>query len=117
LRQLKVAKGGSFFFIAEEYAILPADSSPVSKGPFSVCRAGDPPPTERCRKRGGHCAERKSFVGNLSYSVDKKKLREVFAGYGEVQSVNVIAGKGFGFVEMGTREEAEREKTGLRFDP
>ena len=55
----------------------------------------------------------KLFVGNLSYSVDKEKLQELFAEYGEVQSVNVIEGKGFGFVEMGTQEEAERAKKAL----
>jgi RNA recognition motif-containing protein len=55
----------------------------------------------------------KLFVGNLSYAVDKEKLREMFAEYGEVQSVNVIEGKGFGFVEMGTQEEAERAKKAL----
>lgn len=55
----------------------------------------------------------KLFVGNLSYSVDKAKLEEIFAEYGEVQSVNVIEGKGFGFVEMGTQEQAEKAKKAL----
>lgn len=55
----------------------------------------------------------KLFVGNLSYSVDKQKLEELFAEYGQVESVNVIEGKGFGFVEMATQEEAEKAKKAL----
>lgn len=55
----------------------------------------------------------KLFVGNLSYSVDREKLKEAFAQYGEVQNVNVIEGRGFGFVEMATREGAEKAKAGL----
>ncbi len=55
----------------------------------------------------------KLFVGNLSYSVDREKLKEMFAEYGEVANVNIIEGKGFGFVEMVTREGAEKAKAGL----
>ncbi|HVN23132.1 MAG TPA: RNA-binding protein [Syntrophorhabdales bacterium] len=55
----------------------------------------------------------KLFIGNLSYSVDKEKLRELFAAYGEVTNVTVIEGKGFGFVEMATPEAAEKAKAGL----
>ena len=55
----------------------------------------------------------KLFVGNLSYSVDKEKLRELFAEHGEVTNINIIEGKGFGFVEMATKEGAEKAKAGL----
>jgi len=55
----------------------------------------------------------KLFVGNLSYSVDREKLKELFAEFGEVANVNIIEGKGFGFVEMVTKEGAEKAKTGL----
>jgi RNA recognition motif-containing protein len=55
----------------------------------------------------------KLFVGNLSYSVDKEKLQELFAEHGEVSNVNIIEGKGFGFVEMATREGAEKANTAL----
>ena len=55
----------------------------------------------------------KLFVGNLSYSVDREKLRELFAEFGEVANVTVIEGKGFGFVEMATPEAAEKAKAGL----
>jgi len=58
-------------------------------------------------------ANTKLFVGNLSYSVDKEQLRELFAQFGEVQSVNVIERRGFGFIEMSTQEEAEKAKKAL----
>lgn len=47
------------------------------------------------------------YVGNLKYSVTNEQLKELFAGYGEVKRVNIIEGKGFGFVEMSTTGEAE----------
>ncbi len=56
----------------------------------------------------------KLFVGNLSYSVTVEQLRELFSGYGSVTEVKVIEDKGFGFVEMSTRAEAERAQEALR---
>ena len=46
------------------------------------------------------------YVGNLSYDVTEKELRELFAEFGEVAFAKVInrsdgRSKGFGFVEMG----------------
>jgi len=59
------------------------------------------------------------YVGNLSYSVDSSSLEQMFAQYGTVNSAEVISdresgrSKGFGFVEMGTDEEAQAAITGL----
>ena len=56
---------------------------------------------------------RKLYVGNLSYSVTSDGLRKLFEPHGRVDSAEVImdretgAGKGFGFVEMGTDQEAQ----------
>ena len=53
------------------------------------------------------------YVGNLSYSLDESALREAFAAFGEVSSVNVLMdretgrSRGFGFVEMPNQDEAE----------
>ena len=53
------------------------------------------------------------FVGSLPYSVDDAQLQELFAAAGTVTSAKVIVdrdsgrSKGFGFVEMGTDEEAK----------
>lgn len=55
----------------------------------------------------------KLYVGNLTYSVDDKQLEELFSQFGEVKSVRVIERKGFGFVEMGSPEEAEKAKDSL----
>lgn len=55
----------------------------------------------------------KLYVGNLSYSVTNEQLKELFFNYGEVRQVNIIEGKGFGFVEMSNQSEAERAKEAL----
>ena len=55
----------------------------------------------------------KLYVGNLAYSVDKSRLEEMFADFGAVVSAQVIMdretnrSKGFGFVEMGSEQEAQ----------
>lgn len=56
---------------------------------------------------------RKLYVGNLSYSITNRDLEELFANYGDVEKVHIIEGKGFGFVEMSSRSEAERAKQAL----
>jgi len=55
----------------------------------------------------------KLYVGNLTYSVTEQQLEELFSQYGEVKSVRVIERKGFGFVEMGSPEEADKAKEEL----
>lgn len=53
------------------------------------------------------------YVGNLSYDMTNDQLRKAFAKYGTVKSARVIENrynhksKGFGFVEMLYRPEAE----------
>ena len=53
------------------------------------------------------------FVGNLAWGVDDVVLREAFEAHGEVERAKVIhdretgRSRGFGFVEMPNREEAE----------
>lgn len=55
----------------------------------------------------------KLYVGNLSYSVTNDQLKELFSTFGEVANVNVIDGKGFGFVEMSSEAEANKVKESL----
>jgi RNA recognition motif-containing protein len=58
--------------------------------------------------------QKKLYVGGLSYSVTDDQLRSLFAVHGTVESANVVrdrssdTSRGFGFVEMGTQEEAEK---------
>jgi RNA recognition motif-containing protein len=54
------------------------------------------------------------YVGNLSYQTDSSELEQLFSGHGTVQSAEVVSdrmtgrSKGFGFVEMGSDEEAQK---------
>ena len=59
------------------------------------------------------------YVGNLPYEITEEDLREEFGAFGEVASANIITDKfsgrpkGFGFVEMASKSEAEAAITGL----
>jgi hypothetical protein len=55
----------------------------------------------------------KLYVGNLPYSASNEQLEELFSTYGVVRQVNIIEGRGFGFVEMSSPSEAEKAKEGL----
>jgi cold-inducible RNA-binding protein len=56
---------------------------------------------------------KKLYVGNLNYGVDDGQLAALFEPFGTVQSAQVIMdrdtgrSKGFGFVEMGSDQEAQ----------
>lgn len=59
------------------------------------------------------------YVGNLSYETSEEDLRKSFTEFGTVESVSVVTdkytgkSKGFAFVEMGSREEAQTAISGL----
>ena len=61
----------------------------------------------------------KLYVGNLSYHTSTQDLEELFASYGSVTSVELITdrdtgqSKGFGFVQMGSDEDAESAINGM----
>jgi cold-inducible RNA-binding protein len=61
----------------------------------------------------------KLYVGNLSYAIDDSALQQLFAPYGTVSSAKVITdrdtgrSKGFGFVEMGSDQEAQAAITAM----
>lgn len=74
----------------------------------------------KCCRRGkcgyaaggdGDCVE--IYVGNLSYDMSEAQMRKEFEKYGAVKSARIISNrfnhksKGFGFVEMPNRPEAE----------
>src|SRR5918992_4978035 len=61
----------------------------------------------------------KLYVGNLGYSLGDSDLEKLFTTYGSVRSAQVIKdrdtgrSKGFGFVEMGSDQEAQAAITAL----
>ena len=61
----------------------------------------------------------KIYVGNLSRDVTEDELRHEFEAFGKVDSVTIVKDRysgqprGFGFVEMPTKTEAQAAITGL----
>ena len=61
----------------------------------------------------------KLYVGNLSYNTTSSDLEQLFSQHGAVQSAEVIQdrdtgrSKGFGFVQMGSDDEAQAAITAL----
>lgn len=61
----------------------------------------------------------KLYVGNLAYSVRDSDLEQQFSAFGSVQSAKVMMerdtgrSKGFGFVEMGSADEAQAAIKGM----
>ena len=59
------------------------------------------------------------YVGNMSYGVTEEELRLAFEAFGQVESAAIIKdkysgqSKGFGFVEMPTKAEAQSAIEGL----
>ncbi len=59
------------------------------------------------------------YVGNMSGEITEEDLQEAFGAYGQVSSAKVIKDKysdvsrGFGFVEMPAKAEAESAISGL----
>jgi len=63
------------------------------------------------------------YITNLSYSVDTEALRSLFSSCGDVVSADIIMdrdsgrSRGFGFVEMGTQEQAQNAIEKLNCQP
>ena len=57
---------------------------------------------------------RKLYIGNLPYKATETELEELFSTVGQVDSVRIITDRetgrprGFGFVEMGSDEDAQK---------
>ena len=56
----------------------------------------------------------KLYVGNLSFNTSNSELEELFAAIGSVESATVVEdretgrSRGFGFVEMASKEDGEK---------
>ena len=63
------------------------------------------------------------YVGNLAYATTDDGLKAAFAAYGEVTSARVVTdrmtgrSKGFGFVEMPDRAQAQAAIDALNLQP
>ena len=61
----------------------------------------------------------KIYAGNLSYQVTEDDLRQAFESFGQVESAAIIKdkysgqSKGFGFIEMPSKAEAQSAIDGL----
>jgi len=59
------------------------------------------------------------YVGNLSHDATEVDLRQAFEAFGQVESINIVKdrfsgeSRGFAFVEMPSRSEAQAAITGL----
>lgn len=59
------------------------------------------------------------YVGNLSFDVSEQDLRQAFEAFGEVTTASIIndkftgQSKGFGFVEMSAKEQAQAAIAGM----
>ena len=59
------------------------------------------------------------YVGNLAHELTEEELREAFTEFGEVTSAKIITdrdsgiSRGFGFVEMANKAEAQASIAGL----
>jgi len=59
------------------------------------------------------------YVGNLSYQTTEDEIRQAFEGHGQISSCSIIKdkfsgeSKGFGFVEMASKDDAMKAISGL----
>lgn len=59
------------------------------------------------------------FIGNISWNLDWKQLKELFWEFGEVSFVRIITdretwrSKGFGFVEFANNEDAAKARDAM----
>lgn len=66
---------------------------------------------------------KKLYVGNLSYEVTETELRELFVKHGAVEEAKIITDRetgrprGFGFVTMGSPDDASKAIDALNGQP
>jgi RNA recognition motif-containing protein len=66
---------------------------------------------------------KKIYVANIPFSATEQDVRDLFSDYGEVVSAKIITdkftgqAKGFGFVEMGSEDEAKKTISELNGKP
>jgi RNA recognition motif-containing protein len=53
------------------------------------------------------------YIGNLSDSIRKETLIDLFSAYGKVTEIKIVGYNAFGFIEMSSETEAENAKNSL----
>ena len=91
-------------------------AAPAGKGGKDVTRSGRKPKTgtRTARTETKPVETNRLYVGNLSYDATEDDLEDLFKGAGSVSSIEIVynrnthRSKGYGFIEMGSIEEAKR---------
>lgn len=66
---------------------------------------------------------KKLYVGNLSFQATAEEVRELFAGFGQVENVSLVTdrysgrSRGFAFVEMTAEDAANKAREALNGKP
>ena len=66
---------------------------------------------------------KKLYVGNLSFQATAEEVRELFAGFGQVDNVSLVTdrysgrSRGFAFVEMAAEDAANKAREALNGKP
>jgi RNA recognition motif-containing protein len=63
---------------------------------------------------------KKIYVGHIPFNAKEEDLRNLFAEFGEIESIRIVKdrvtgqSRGFGFVEMATETDAQRALSALK---
>ena len=102
----------------------PKENVRVAKGRSN--QGGNPAARQEKRRRPSSVAPTRNgrlYVGNLSYEATEAELEDLFKGFGNVRSVEIIynprtyKSKGYAFVEMQMLEDAQRAAEVLHGQP
>ena len=102
----------------------PKENVRVAKGRSN--QSGNPAARQEKRRRPSSVAPTRNgrlYVGNLSYEATEAELEDLFKGFGNVRSVEIIyntrtyKSKGYAFVEMQKLEDAQRAAEVLHGQP
>ncbi len=102
----------------------PKENVRVAKGRSN--QGGNPAARQEKRRRPSSVAPTRNgrlYVGNLSYEATEAELEDLFKGFGNVRSVEIIyntrtyKSKGYAFVEMQKLEDAQRAAEVLHGQP
>ena len=114
MKMAAVALGGFVvgFVVAKAFCRRGGNSYSKAKGPARREQARKPNPAPVRQPIPAGSVE--IYVGNLSYAMTEADLRKTFGEFGAIDSVRIVTNryndksKGFGFVVMPNRPEAEK---------